>query len=87
MAPASPDGIPSFVRQRMLGSDAVYEVLDDGEPLVTCEVVRAPGLRPGTRVRLLPGAVRAMAQLDASEMTPTRRSAPGSFAGVAARNS
>ena len=88
MAPASFDGVGRLVRQRMLGSDAVYLVLDEAEPLVTCEVVAAPGLAPGTRVRLFPDAVRAMAQLDASELTTlTHRSAPASFAGIAAPSS
>ena len=87
MAPVALEGIGSFVRQRLLGTDAVYEVLDRGDQLVTCEVVRAPGLIPGTRVSLLAGAVREMARLDATELvTLGHRSAPGPFgrSGIAA---
>jgi hypothetical protein len=80
MALVALEGIGSFVRQRLLGNDAVYEVLDHGDQLVTCEVVRAPGLVPGTRVRLLAGAVREMARLDAAELvTLGRGSAPAPF--------
>lgn len=80
MLPVALDGIGSFVRQRQLGADAVYEVLDHVDQLVTCEVVRAPGLLPGTRVRLLASAVREMARPDATELVALGcRSAPGPF--------
>ena len=78
MLPVAPDGIGIFVRHRQLGTDAVYEVLDHVDQLVTCEVVRAPGLLPGTRVRLVASAVREMARPDATELVALgRRSAPG----------
>jgi hypothetical protein len=73
MALVAPQGIGSFVRQRLLGTEAVYEVLDLGDQLVTCAVVRAPGLVPGTRVRLLNAAVREMARLDAAELVTLGR--------------
>ena len=36
----------------MLGSEAVYEVLHERAGIVTAEVVKAPGLEPGTQLRL-----------------------------------
>ncbi len=44
----------------MLGSEAVYEVVEEGEEIVTAEVVSAPGLPRGKRVALLAQAARAM---------------------------
>jgi hypothetical protein len=55
---------PYYIRQRRLGSEAVYRVLDGDDRVVTAEVVRAPGLEPGMRVRLLARAVRAMERFD-----------------------
>jgi hypothetical protein len=51
---------PYFIRQRMLGSEAVYRVYEEDDSVVTAEVIHAPGLAQGTRVRLLTRAVRAM---------------------------
>jgi hypothetical protein len=55
---------PYFIRQRMLGSEAAYRVVEEDDTLVTAEVVQAPGLVPGTRVRLLARAARAMERFD-----------------------
>ncbi|MGD1050296.1 MAG: hypothetical protein ABR947_04415 [Solirubrobacteraceae bacterium] len=49
-----------FLRQELLGSEAVYEILDEDDETVTVEVVRAPGLPCGMHVRLLADAARAM---------------------------
>jgi hypothetical protein len=49
-----------FLRQELLGSEAVYEVVEEGDEIVTAEVVSAPGLPRGTRVELLARAARAM---------------------------
>jgi hypothetical protein len=54
------DAPSPFLRQERLGSEAVYEILEEDEDIVTAEVVRAPGLVCGTRVRLLADAARAM---------------------------
>jgi hypothetical protein len=75
---------PYYIRQRRLGSEAVYRVVDEDGRIVTAEVVRAPGLEPGTRVRLLARAVRAMERLEplaqpaplADPIAATRRFAP-----------
>ena len=56
-----------FVRNRMLGTEALYELLDERGELVTAEVLDAPGLAPGTRVRLLASATRAMEPIDPAE--------------------
>jgi hypothetical protein len=54
-----------FVRQRLLGSEAVYEILDERAGLVTAEVVSAPGLAPGMRLRLMASAAGAMERCEA----------------------
>jgi hypothetical protein len=51
----------------MLGTEALYELLDDHGRLVTAEVLQAPGLAPGTRLHLLRSATRAMEQIDPAE--------------------
>jgi hypothetical protein len=62
---------PVLLRHRRLGSEAVYRVLAAGADVVTVEVVRAPGLERGTRMRLTADAARAMEHLDAgSELVP-----------------
>jgi hypothetical protein len=53
-----------FVRRRALGTEAIYEIVEDGPKLVTAEVVSAPGLQPGTRVAMLASAVRAMDEVE-----------------------
>jgi hypothetical protein len=55
---------PYFIRQRMLGSEAVYRVLEEGDSVVIVEVVHAPGLAEGTRISLLARAARAMERLE-----------------------
>ena len=57
------------MRNRVLGTEALYELLDAEGELVTAEVLEAPGLAAGTRLRLLASATRAMEQLDPSEET------------------
>ncbi len=60
--PQSDDPItPGTVwRQVKLGTEAVYEVLSVGEDVVDVTVRRAPGLAPGTRVRLSRAALEEM---------------------------
>jgi len=53
-------GRSRFVRHSALGTEALYEIIDESRELVTAEVVVAPGLAPGTRVRMLASAARAM---------------------------
>jgi hypothetical protein len=49
-----------LVRQRALYSDAIYRVLRESDSIVEAEVVAAPGLAPGTRLRLTAAAAAAM---------------------------
>ncbi len=56
---------PVLLRHRRLGSEAVYRVLAVDDDVATVEVVRAPGLERGTRLRLMADAARAMERLDA----------------------
>ncbi len=53
-----------FLSQRLLGSEAVYELLEEGEETVTVVVVRAPGLTAGSQLRLMTRATRAMERVD-----------------------
>ena len=57
-----------YLRHRALGTDAVYEVLSEDAGIVTAEVLSAPGLVAGTRVRLLARAAAAMEQVDVTSL-------------------
>ena len=70
VAPTAPR---RFVRRSALGTEAVYELIEEGRELVTAEVVTAPGLAPGTRVRLLASAVRAMDEVEPDRLVRLAR--------------
>ena len=82
---------PCYLRNRVLGSEAVYEVLSEEDGCVTVEVIRAPGLEAGTRLRMLARAAAAMERVEAGTAVPVRpsrftESLPGGaprFAGTA----
>jgi hypothetical protein len=57
----------SVLRRRALRSDGVYRILRRSGETVEVEVIKAPGLAPGTHVRLSAAAVRAMRGPRASE--------------------
>jgi hypothetical protein len=57
---------PYLLRQELLGTEAVYEVLGEDGDLLTAEVVSAPGLEAGTRVCLHARAARRMERSDPS---------------------
>ncbi len=63
-----------LLRRRALGTEAVYRVVAVEGELVEVEVVRAPGLEAGTRVRLALRDARAMEPLasdaEAARATP-----------------
>lgn len=59
--------LPRFVRHRALGTQALYEIVEERGALVTAAVLRAPGLEPGTRVRLLASDARAMERLEPAQ--------------------
>ena len=81
MTTASGIDVPMLLRHRRLGTEAVYRVLAVGAETVTVEVVRAPGLERGTRMRLMADAARAMERLDTgSEPAPAAaRLRPAAF--------
>ncbi len=60
---ASPLDAGTQLRHRRLGTEAVYRVLGVAGDVVNVEVVRAPGLLSGTRLRLTTDAVHAMERL------------------------
>ena len=70
---------PCFIRQRVLGSEAVYEVISEHGATVTAEVVAAPGLERGTQLRILARAARAMERLDLDQLPATRRFDPAQY--------
>jgi hypothetical protein len=82
---------PCYLRNRVLGSEAVYEVLSEEGGCVTVEVIYAPGLEAGTRLRILARAAAAMERLEPATAEAARRSrftdslpgAAGRFAGTA----
>lgn len=83
MAPDPSIGPRRFLRQTVLGSEALYEVLDAHGEIVVARVIRAPGLQRGMEVRLLARAAHAMEQLEMGvEAAEVRRFAPA--AGVLA---
>ncbi len=49
-----------LLRQRALYSDAIYRVLRVSGQIVEAEVVAAPGLAPGTQLRMTAAAAAAM---------------------------
>jgi len=65
---ATPPG--SVWRQVVLGAEAVYEVLCVEDDHVEVSVRSAPGMRPGTRVRLTKTAIRAMERVEDDESPP-----------------
>jgi hypothetical protein len=56
----------TLLRRRALGTEALYRVLTTADNVVEVEVVRAPGLHKGQRVRLTTRDVHAMQELDTS---------------------
>lgn len=60
-----------FLRHHALGSEALYEVLAEADGIVTAEVVSAPGLAAGTRVRILARAAAAMEPVSAASLPRT----------------
>ena len=82
---------PCYLRNRVLGSEAVYEVLSEEDGCVTLAVIHAPGLEAGTRLRILASAAAAMERLEAGTARPLAQTASrdplpgtaGRFAGTA----
>ncbi len=81
MTTAPGTDVPVLLRHRRLGTEAVYRVLAVGTNVVTVEVVRAPGLERGTRMRLMADEARAMERLNAGSeaVAATPRLRPAAF--------
>jgi len=82
---ASTEPFPRFLRQHVLGSEAVYAVVGEAGDVVTAEVVRAPGLAPGTRLRLTAEAAGAMERFDPYQRRGGGRRRRHPFAAVVPR--
>jgi hypothetical protein len=67
---------PLFLRQELLGSEAVYEVIEEGDEIVTAEVVSVPGLPRGMRVELLAKAAAGMERSGRPQPSPVAPQAP-----------
>jgi hypothetical protein len=64
-----------LVRRAALGSEALYALLEEGGEVVTAEVISAPGLAAGSRIRLMASAVAAMERLPAAPAITHRQPA------------
>ena len=56
--------VPYLLSHTVLEGQALYRVVETTEQYVTVEVVSAPGLDPGTRLRFTQEAVARMALLE-----------------------
>jgi hypothetical protein len=54
----------SLLRHQVLGQEALYRAIDVIGELVELEVVSAPGLEPGTRLRVTKAAVSRMSVVE-----------------------
>lgn len=52
--------VPQLLRHSVLNGHSLYRVLDVAGGLVEVEVVSAPGLKPGTHLRLTQAAIASM---------------------------
>jgi hypothetical protein len=74
--------IGSLMRHSALGSEAIYEIIEAGEDIVTAAVVSVPGLPSGMEVRLSARDARAMEHLvgapqpQRAQARRTRRATP-----------
>jgi hypothetical protein len=48
------------LRERALGSESTYRVLQASDSIVELEVIAVPGLKAGTRIQVCGAAARAM---------------------------
>lgn len=64
--------VPQLLRQSALYGDALYRVVNVAGELVEVEVVSAPGLKPGTRMRVTQAAIAAMSVVPESSWQHAR---------------
>jgi hypothetical protein len=67
--------VPQLLRQSVLNGDALYRVLGVAGDLVEVEVVSAPGLKSGTRLRLTQAAIATMSVVPESSWQHGRKGA------------
>jgi hypothetical protein len=60
----------SLLRHQVLGQEALYRAVDVIGELVELEVVSAPGLEPGTRLRVTKAAVSRMSVVEQAGEAP-----------------
>jgi hypothetical protein len=58
---------PHLLRHRVLAGEAFYRVVDASAGVVVVEVVSAPGLAPGTRLRFTQEAVAQMSLVEEAQ--------------------
>lgn len=58
---------PHLLRNRVLAGDAFYRVVDASADFVVVEVVSAPGLAPGARLRFTQAAVARMSLVEEAQ--------------------
>jgi hypothetical protein len=66
---------PQLLRHSVLDGDTLYRVVDVAGDLVEVEVVSAPGLEPGTRLRLTQAAIASMSVVPESTWQNGKQSA------------
>lgn len=67
--------VRKLLRHRVLGDEAFYRVVDAAGEIVEVEVVSAPGLEPGTHLRLTRAAVASMSVVPDSSWPNGKQSA------------
>jgi hypothetical protein len=68
---------PHLLRHRAFSGDALYRVVDSDPDIVEVEVVSAPGLEPGTRLRFTQAAVADMSVVAERPVRRQERSPAG----------
>lgn len=66
-----------LLRRSALGSEALYRVVEVHGDLVEVQVVSAPGLEPGTRIRLTTRDAAAMQPVDEPSPSAEAEQQPG----------
>jgi hypothetical protein len=66
----------SLLRHQVLGEEALYRAVEVIGELVELEVVSAPGLEPGTRLRVTKAAVSSMSVVEEAPAGARRPAVP-----------
>lgn len=76
----------SVLRHQALGSEALYRVASVEDSLIEVQVVRAPGLIQGTRLRFTAAAAAAMELVSAEPIRAARLPQRSGFVAPSARS-